>query len=170
MQHASVLGLNDLKTGVNTQALRHLTQWGSSPRLISTIFMSQRNGPGVLRGIMEFEIMNATTKFGIALMVLALFVLQPFSKCFGAPPSAMSHHCCPAPSKAECKMASCVCESTPSTTALVPVVSFDSAPLLAVLVSATGDELTVPFRSAPEPEHFRVALNDRFLVLHQFLI
>jgi hypothetical protein len=44
MQHASVLGLNDLKTGVNTQALRHLTQWGSSPRLISTIFMSQRNG------------------------------------------------------------------------------------------------------------------------------
>jgi hypothetical protein len=132
-------------------------------------FLRERVAHDLQRRMVKFEAMTATTKFGIALMVLALLVFQPFSKCFGAPSAAMSHDCCPAPSKAECTMASCVCESTASTTTPIPA-SVNNAQPVAVLVSAAAHELTVSVRSAPERVHFRFALNDRFIVLHQFLI
>jgi hypothetical protein len=119
--------------------------------------------------MMEMEAMNATTKFGIAIMVLALFAFQPVSKCFATPAMAMAHDCCPAPSKAECTMASCVCKITDSASAPIPV-STESAQPFAVLVTAHLDEFAIPVHRIAEPEGFHPPLNDRFVILHQFLI
>jgi hypothetical protein len=113
--------------------------------------------------------MNAAAKFGIALMVLALFVFQPFSKCF-AMPAAKAHHCCPAPSKAECKTASCACTSTDSATAPIAVSKELGQQQCGVLVSAYVHEFAIPSQRIGEPEDFHLPLNDRFVILHQFLI
>ena len=121
----------------------------------------------MLKLIMELEAMNARTKFGIALMVVTLFVFQPFSKCFGAPAARMAHDCCPAPSKAECTMASCVCKTTDATSAPIPVAS-ESAPMVQLTVDA--EELAVPIHRPMVSEGIYLPLNDRFVVLHQFLI
>jgi hypothetical protein len=119
---------------------------------------------------MELEVMNATTKFGLELMVLALFVFQPFSKCFATPEKAMSHHCCPAPAKAaECEMASCVCETTDSTSAPVPA-SIDNGQPLTVISTGPAEDPALLFPVITEHERFRPPVSDRFIFLHQFLI
>ena len=114
--------------------------------------------------------MSATTKFGIALMVLALFVFQPFGRCFATAANAMSHHCCPAPAKAaECKMASCVCETTDSTSAPVPA-SIDSGQPLTIVSTGPAEDPAFLFRGITEHEQFRPPVTDRIIILHQFLI
>lgn len=111
--------------------------------------------------------MKATTKFGTALVVLALFAFQPFSQCFATPARAMPHDCCPAAKKAECGMASCVCDGT-ATTAAVPLSAHTGQPLTAVVGNAPDS--AVPVRRAPGQEGFSLSPDDRFIVLRQLLI
>jgi hypothetical protein len=119
--------------------------------------------------MMKSEAMNTKTKFGIAMMVLALLVFQPFSNCFATPVIASAHDCCPARIQAECTMASCACKSTDSATAPIPASTETGQPF-AALVAANPQEFAVPVHRFAEPEAFHLPLNDRFVVLHQLLI
>ena len=123
----------------------------------------------VQRRMMEMKAMNVTTKFGIAIMVAALLVFQPFSTCLAKPAVAPVHDCCPTPSRAECTMGSCVCKSTDSAAAPIPASTETGQPF-AALVAANPREFAVPVHRLAEPEAFQLPLNDRFVVLHQFLI
>ena len=123
----------------------------------------------VLRRMMEMKAMNVTTKFGIAIVAVALLVFQPFSKCLAKPAVAMAHDCCPTPSKAECTMASCICKSTDSATAPIPATTETAQPF-AALATANPHEFAVPVHRLAEPEAFQLPLHDRFVVFHQFLI
>jgi hypothetical protein len=118
--------------------------------------------------MMKSEAMNTKIKLGIAMMVLPILVFQPLSNCFATPAVASAHACCPARIQAECTMASCACDSTNSATAPIPASS-ETVQLFAAL-AANPQEFAVPIHRLAEPEAFQLPLNDRFVVLHQFLI
>jgi hypothetical protein len=117
---------------------------------------------------MDLQAMNTITRLGVALMVVAVLLFPIVGQCFATPAAAMSHKCCQAPPKAKCKMASC-CESTTSTSAPVSV-GIDNRPPLAALSAAGPTGVAVPAHKLAEPGRLHLPANDRFIVLHQFLI
>ena len=112
--------------------------------------------------------MNASAKFGVAFLVVALLLAQPFGKCLAKSETAMRHEGCTAPVENGCAMPDCACASGIPGLA-VPAGWYDGQPA-AVAPSARADEADVPVLEVPEPESLRRAGNHRFLALHQLLI
>jgi hypothetical protein len=118
--------------------------------------------------MLEMKAMNGTSRSVFAILVFSLLLFQPFGKCVAAPAAAVCHECCPAPAKAECELARCVCETAPVTPAAIPQ-NADSGPLMAVVPCANPHAEITAFRLT-DLELLRILVSDRFIALHQFLI
>ena len=118
--------------------------------------------------------MNATTKVGLALLVVAVLFLNPIGACAEsmAVASPPSHPCCPkdqAPAPEECAKPGCVCINAKPAVFVVPA-NDDQDPVLAVA------EAEVLLLSQPtalgtlEIERISSIRDHRFLTLCQLLI
>ena len=141
-------------------------------------FPASSDSPGLLqcstlahyvpRSIVKLRPMNATTKFGFALLVVALLLFQPIGKCFATAGVATAHECCPAPAQSKCAMSACACASTAPSGAVV--LSNTNDVFVAVVFTAQPQATDVSAPPVPEREPSRRAQTHRFIALHQFLI
>ena len=113
--------------------------------------------------------MNATTKYGFAVLVVALLLFNPLGACAAMSKMAVSHPCCPAPSQNGCAKSSCVCGSTAPRATAVPSTGDDDRAISAP-VSEDVHKVAVPLRPVTGFECLLSASNHRFVTLHQFLI
>jgi hypothetical protein len=113
--------------------------------------------------------MNATTKYGFAVLVVALLLFNPLGACAAMSKRAVSHPCCPAPSQNGCAKSSCVCGSTAAKAIAVPSTGGDDQ-AIAAPVSEDLHQTAVPIRHFTDFGSLLFASNHRFVTLHQFLV
>jgi len=115
--------------------------------------------------------MDATTKYGFAILVVALLLFNPLGACAAMSKRAVSaaHPCCPAPSQNDCAKPCCVCGSTALRAIAVPSTGDDGQAITAP-VSEDTHQTGVPLRHFTGFGSLLFASNHRFVALHQFLI
>lgn len=113
----------------------------------------------------EGLVMNATIKYGFAILVVALLI-NPLGAwaAWAEAPMSPAHPCCPAPSQY-----GCVCGSTAPAPAAVPSTGNDSQP---ITVPVSGDvyQAHTPLHHFTADWLWFFASNHLFIALHQFLI
>lgn len=114
--------------------------------------------------------MNTRIKYGVAVLVIALFVASPAGACAAIynAATATPHPCCPAESRNECPKTSCVCASIAAAPVTLPETG-DSGRAIAAPDNDGGREIGFPVHHfiAFAPSFFAV---NRLIALHQFLI
>jgi len=118
--------------------------------------------------------LNALAKLGIAVVVIAILLLNPIGACAQSMQAdrSPSHPCCPAnkaPKTDHCAKPGCVCVTT-TAAETVEVANDTAGPLLTLPAVASADALPTGVTGTAAPERPLYSPPERYIGFHQLLI